>query len=449
MDQTGVLRLQGVVQHYDWGGRDFIPGLLGVANPDGEPFAELWIGAHPKAAALANPAGAAIAGIPIPLDRLIAQAPKAILGPSAGHFEGRLPYLFKVLDVAKMLSIQAHPTRAQAKEGFARENAAGISLQAKERNYKDDNHKPEVAVALTEFWMLHGFRPLEQIAEILAAVPELHSIMPGFAARLAQAGEETRARHHLLRDLYSSAMTMPQEQVDGLIGALLARLKAKDSPRKDTPDYWALRAAKDFPLAGGHYDRGIFSIYLLNLVHLMPGQGSFQPAGVLHAYLEGVNVELMANSDNVLRGGLTPKHVDVPELLRILSFESGAPPTLNGDPVSDTERAYRTPAEEFELSRIALRAGQEYAGHPAQGPDSILVLDDSATLTAPGQSLSLPRGSIVLAPWNLRYVLKTRAGGAVLFKASLPQSSGDASNKTEGSHESNATAPSARSKPLA
>ncbi len=143
-----------------------------------------------------------------------------------------------------------------------------------------------------------------------------------------------------------------------------------------------MRAAENFPLPGGHRDRGIFSVYLLNLVHLQPGQGTFQPAGVLHAYLEGVNVELMANSDNVLRGGLTTKHVDVPELLNILTFEGGTPEVFDGHQVSAQERVYRTPAEEFELSRIALPAHGRYAGEATYGPKALLVLHGSATLTA-------------------------------------------------------------------
>ena len=210
MHEIGVLKLHGAVQHYDWGGYDFIPDLLDVTNSERRPFAELWMGAHPLA-----PATADVAGVAILLDRLIAEEPDEILGPSASaRCGGKLPYLFKVLDVAKMLSIQAHPTKKQAKEGFARENADGIDLQAAERNYKDENDKPEVAVALTEFWMLHGFRPLEQIAEALRNVPELRSIMPDFPKRLVQAGDATQARCDLLCDLYSTVMTMPQERVD-------------------------------------------------------------------------------------------------------------------------------------------------------------------------------------------------------------------------------------------
>ena len=233
-------------------------------------------------------------------------------------------------------------------------------------------------MALTEFRMLHGFRPLEQIAETVGQTPELGSLLDGFAQRLAAAGHDHDARRGLLRELYSNVMTMPQEQVDSVLSSLLSRLRANPPSDKDSPDYWALRAADNFPLPEGHLDRGIFSIYLLNLVHLQPGQGTFQPAGVLHAYLEGVNVELMANSDNVLRGGLTTKHVDVPELLKILTFEGGTPEVFDGVPVSGGhERVYRTPAEEFELSRISLAPRSRYTGEATYGPKALLVLHGS------------------------------------------------------------------------
>ena len=247
MVEAGVLRLQGVVQHYDWGGYHFIPDLLEMENATRRPFAELWIGAHAKAPSIVE-----LADGPEPLDELIAEAPDAILGQAANaHFGGRLPYLFKILDAHKMLSIQAHPTLAQARLGFARENAEGISLEASCRNYKDDNHKPEIGVALTEFWMLHGFRPLEQIAQSFSATPELCALMPGFPQRLVEAGHhDHEARRGLLRELYSNVMTMPQEQVDHLLNGLLARLLAKPLTDKNSPDYWALRAAVEFSLAG-------------------------------------------------------------------------------------------------------------------------------------------------------------------------------------------------------
>jgi mannose-6-phosphate isomerase len=417
MVEEGVLTLQGVVQHYDWGGYDFIPDLLGLENPTRQPFAELWIGAHTKAPSIAD-----VGGVQEPLDQLIAEEPDAILGPAAlAHFGARLPYLFKILDVHKMLSIQAHPTLSQAREGFARENAAGIPVEAGNRNYKDNNHKPEIGVALTEFWMLHGFRPLEQMAEIMAQTPELGALMPGFPRRLAETGHDHGGRRSLLRELYSTVMTAPQEQVDLLLNGLLSRLQTKPVCDKDSADYWALRAAENFPLPGGHRDRGIFSVYLLNLVHLRPGQGTFQPAGVLHAYLEGVNVELMANSDNVLRGGLTTKHVNVEELLNILTFEGGTPHVFDGEPSSGHERVYRTPAEEFELSRISLGPHGRYAGEAAYGPKTLLVLRGSAMVTAGGRSTSLSRGSIAFLPGGTQFFIQAQAEEIVIFQAALPR----------------------------
>jgi mannose-6-phosphate isomerase len=417
MADEGVLRLQGVVQHYDWGGHNFIPDLLGIENASGRPFAELWIGAHTKAPSIAK-----VNGGQEPLDELIAENPVAILGAAANtRFRGRLPYLFKILDVHKMLSIQAHPTLVQAREGFARENAESVNPESGGRNYKDDNHKPEIGVALTEFWLLHGFRPLEQIAETLSQNPELGALMPEFASELAAAGHDHDIRRGLLRTLYSNVMTMPQDRVDSLLERLLSRLRAAPSNNKDSADFWALRAAENFPLPGGHLDRGIFSVYLLNLVHLHPGQATFQPAGVLHAYLEGVNVELMANSDNVLRGGLTTKHVDVPELLRILTFEGGTPEVFAGSVINEQERIYRTPAEEFELHRLSIAARDRYTGEATYGPKALLVLQGSGTVTAAGRSLSIKRGSIAFAPCGTQFVLESGAEDLVVFQAGLPR----------------------------
>ena len=412
--EIGVLRLHGAVQHYAWGGCDFIPGLLGIANNERIPFAELWMGAHPNGPATTN-----VAGRDVPLDRLIAEAPDKILGSATStHFGGRLPYLFKVLDVAKMLSIQAHPTKKQAEEGFARESAEGIDLQDAERTYKDDNDKPEVAVALTDFWMLHGFRPLEQIAEMFRTVPELHSIMPDFPAKLVRTETTVQARRVLLQDLYHTVMTVPQDSADLLLNALITRLATIDTSDKNDPSHWVTRALETF--CPGHCDRGIFSIYLLNLVHLRPGQGTFQRAGTLHAYLEGVTVELMGNSDNVLRGGLTPKHVDVPGLMRIVSFDSGPPVIMNGLHAGASECVYQTSSDEFELSSINLASGAPYLGNTAQGPDTIIVLSGGAILAANGQSTALRRGSIVLVSFGVHYVVHASGDRASFFKASVP-----------------------------
>jgi len=418
MKSDRLFKLQGVVQHYDWGGFDFIPKLLGQSHPSGRPCAELWMGSHAN-----GPALVLNGEYLFPLPDLIASAPREILGESvAARFENCLPYLFKVLDARKMLSIQAHPTLGQAAAGFAAEEKAGVPLNAATRNYKDRNHKPEVHVALTDFWMLHGFRPLEDIADSLETVVELRPLMPDFRERLKIAGNDPAMRALLLRMLYERVMTMPQDQVDQLLNPLLRRLKKQPTADKDDPDFWAARAAREFPLPDGHRDRGIFSIYLLNLVRLKPGEATYQSAGTLHAYLEGVNVELMANSDNVLRGGLTPKNIDVPELLRVLNFSDGKPEIIHGKSASAVETIFPTPAAEFQLSRIQLGDKQSFRSGTRNGPDFLIVLNGAVTARCGNDSLHLKSGEIMLAPQSTSYALETTGESALVFKASIPPS---------------------------
>jgi mannose-6-phosphate isomerase len=318
-----------------------------------------------------------------------------------------------------MLSIQAHPTIAQAQAGFEAEEAAGVPLKASTRNYKDRNHKPEVHVALTDFWMLHGFRPLEEIAGSLQSVQELRALMPDFGSRLQAADPSARAA--LLRELYERVMTMPQTEVDSFLNPLIARLEKESPKNKDLPDFWALRAAREFPLPDGYRDRGIFSIYLLNLVRLKPGQATYQSAGTLHAYLEGVNVELMANSDNVLRGGLTPKNVDVPELMRVLRFDEGKVDIIHGRDVGNGETVFPTPAEEFELSRIQCGPGESYQSGHRNGPDILIVMEGEITASFHGETLQLKAGESIFAPQSASYEISCPSGMAVVFKASVPR----------------------------
>jgi len=409
-----LLPLEGAVQHYAWGGARFLPDLLGAPNPEARPWAELWLGAHPSA-----PARARLGDRVEPLDQLVARNPARLLGPrAASMLGGRLPYLLKVLDARQMLSLQVHPSRAQAVEGWARENAAGVPLDAPHRCYRDDNHKPEVHVALTDFWMLHGFRPLEEIEEETRRTPEIGALMPGFRERL-RCATSPGARRALLRDLYAGAMTMPQERANVLLDALLERAR----PEHGDPDargHWALRAAEEYPLPGGGRDRGIFSLYLLNLVRLRPGEGTYQPAGTLHAYLQGANVELMASSDNVLRGGLTPKHVDVAELLRTLDFADGRPEVLRGEERPPCGHVYRTAAEEFELSRIPLAPGATCALCAQEGPDTLVTIEGAAEARAGDHVAPMPRGAALFVPWGVAYSLRATAGVAVVFRAAVP-----------------------------
>lgn len=395
-----IFPIKGVVQHYAWGGKSFIPNLLGVENGKNQPFAELWMGTHHRGTAIVEKSGQH-------LSEVIAAHPKSILGDSVSEkFGHRLPYLFKVLDVQKMLSIQTHPTKAAAELGFKRENEAEIPLTAFHRNYKDDNHKPEVMVALTDFWLLHGFQSLEAIDNMLKNIPEFQILQNHF-------------QNENVRELYQFIMEMPQEQVDTILAPLEKRLKPEfenNQLEKSSPDYWAAMAFQDYT-RNGHYDRGIFSIYLYNLVKIEKGKGIFQAAGVPHAYLEGVNMELMANSDNVFRGGLTPKHIDVRELLQHLVFEPVTPKILNGKTISETETVFPTPAPDFQLSRIDLKDGQE-ANYSSDSAEILIVMEGKIGVKEKGANFIRKKGEVFFVAANTIYSLKANSE-SILFKAAV------------------------------
>lgn len=401
---ASILRLKGTVQHYAWGGTDFIPHLLNLENRTGEPFAEYWLGAHDNAPSqVCLPQGESI-----PLNQLIRRDPPRYLGEATARRFGRLPYLFKILDVHDMLSIQVHPTKEEAEKGFALENAAGIPLQAPERNYKDDNHKPEVMVALSEFWLLHGFLPADRLRQTLVAVPELNELLPVF-------------ENGGYRSLYRYVMELPQEQVNRMLHPLLKRLiplYEQGKLQKTEPDFWAARAACSGITGQGNTDRGIFSIYFFNIVQAQPGEAVFQAAGIPHAYLEGRNMELMANSDNVLRGGLTPKHVDVTELLKHIRFEGITPQLLEGESADTFEKLYPCPVPDFVIGKIAIDRAAKYANR-AFSLEILITLEGSAALKAGGDTLSLERGEAALVTSGTGYTLTTE-GEAVVFKASCP-----------------------------
>lgn len=391
--------LKGAVQHYDWGGYEYIPTLIGVDNPAQKPFAELWMGAHTSAPSLVIQNNATV-----PLDKLIAKEPKAILGDKViTHFGEQLPFLFKILDVRKMLSIQAHPTKSQAEQGFQRENDLGIPLTASNRTYKDVNHKPEVMLALTDFWLLHGFKSLAAIERTLNEVPEFQDLRPWFSTQQ-------------ISTLYQHIMEMPQETVDTILRPLQNRLEKQAPTDKSSPDYRALQAFQEYARPDGSLDRGIFSIYLFNLVYLRPGEAIYQGAGVPHAYLEGVNVELMANSDNVFRGGLTTKHIDVPELLKSLLFEPIEPAIIKGESLSDTETVYFTPAPDFELAKIELNNGVSYENQGVYAPEIFIVLEGKAILNT---ATTIAKGEILLVTPGTNYTLAANEA-TVLCRATVP-----------------------------
>jgi mannose-6-phosphate isomerase len=377
---TTVYPLDNPIQDYAWGSRTAIAEFLGRPNLSQRPEAELWLGAHPKA-----PSRALAEGGPRPLDELIRSDPAGMLGPGvADRFGGELPFLLKVLAAAEPLSIQCHPDAEQARAGFERENRLGLPLAAFERNYRDPHHKPELVTALTPFSALKGFRPVPEIVRLLAplAGPELQPRV----LDLEWAGDEA-ALERLFAFLLSLDATTRGRVVAAAVAGAVTR--GGDDPAYD----WVVRLAEKHP-----GDVGVLSPVLLNLLVLEPEEAVYVSAGELHAHLEGTALEIMANSDNVLRGGLTPKHVDVAELLRIARFRAGPPERIRPEPVSDRERVYRTPAVEFELGLVDVEPGRACESLPGRGVELLLGLEGDASLVAEGRSVSVAKGRSAFVP---------------------------------------------------
>ena len=363
--EQGVFSLKGLVQNYSWGGFDFLPSFLGLPNDSHQPFAEYWMGAHPNHSAVVGSNGE-------PLSGLIERNKEIYLGKRLSSEFDSLPFLLKILDVRQMLSIQVHPDMKGAVEGFEREDQKGVPLTAPHRNYKDRNHKPELMVALGDFWLLHGFKDKKSLAGILHSVPELNFLQQVFEDGGYKA-------------LYEKVMLMPPEEVNEHLQPLVKRilpLYENHTLEKNQEDFWAARAALHF-CKEGRYDRGIFSIYFFNLLHLKKGEGIFQKAGLPHAYLEGLNVEVMANSDNVLRAGLTDKHIDVAELMKHVEFKQTIPVII---PKKDNSHTiYHSPAREFELHQYELKK-DDPIHFKTSSPEIILVLEGNVDIIPGGET---------------------------------------------------------------
>ncbi len=347
-------KLHGVHRHYDWGGTQYIPQLMQLKNDQNKPFAEYWMGAHASAPAIIDTDQFGS----IALDQLL-QKDKSL---------GNLPYLYKILDVASMLSIQVHPNKSDAAIGFEKEEKAGISLTASNRNYKDKNHKPEVMVALSDFWLLHGFLAPALMQKRLNEFQPFKGLVNAFA-------------NDDYKNLYQHFMQLETADSDAILIPLLEEAVASvknGSVDKMHPHWWANKYYQGV-VPSAHVDKGIFSIYILNIVYIPKNHGIFQGAGLLHAYLEGQNIELMANSDNVLRGGLTPKHVDMNELMQHVLFKPTYPAVMEGTPINPTEVNYPCPVSDFGLSKLAIKAGESYTIH-TQSIEMLLVMEGQMEL---------------------------------------------------------------------
>ncbi|MEW5758864.1 MAG: mannose-6-phosphate isomerase, class I [Candidatus Omnitrophota bacterium] len=444
-----AVRLDCPVQHYAWGqkGDDAAIARLLGKDPGDKPWAELWLGAHPNAPAVAiiNVDGQ---DVRVPLDALIGQAQTAVIGRGS---DGLL-YLMKMLTAKQILSLQGHPNKAQAKAGFARENAAGKAIDAPDRNYKDANHKPELIMALGDFYALRGFRPVAILGNMLSFLGHqegrFDDLIKDDVAILRNESNSPDERKAALKRIYTTIMTMDQDIVNKICSFLetdISNRAKKQQLTKDDIDYWVLRAIEQYK-QGDNYNRGIIIMILLNLVHLKPGKAMYLPAGELHAYLEGEGVEVMVSSDNVVRGGLTPKHVDVDQLLEVLTFDAGEPEILEGE-VAGVERIYKTPAEEFELSVITVNEENVYNAPTDHSADMLLVMDGEVSVFEGGREHKLSKGSVLLVPAaSNAYTIR---GKGTIYKTSVPRAdrqggvtNGDGSEQAGGSERGSSGAAS-------
>jgi mannose-6-phosphate isomerase len=397
-----ISALKNSVMAYEWGSSTFIQDLTGDSSFRGRAIAELWMGAHPLA-----PSRVMVDNEWKPLDLLVAQDPVSILGGSAAErFSNRIPFLFKVLAAERPLSVQVHPNMEQARQGFSRENGLGIPLEAPSRTYRDENHKPEILCALSSFQCLKGFRPIREMLDLME-----QAIPPG------------RGNLELLRDspdpeglrrIFSRFMQMEPEAQRSLVKDVV--VKAGERSVSSEPAFsWIVDLDREYP-----GDIGVLSPLFLNVLELEPGEAIHVRAGEPHSYLRGVGMELMTNSDNVLRGGLTSKHVDVEELLSIVDFVTGPPETMIPAEGEAGERMYPTPAEEFVLSVIDVDEEHPYEGPGDRGAEILIVMEGEGSITDPEREEPLPmsRGDSAVVPACVTdYRIK---GKATIYKAAIP-----------------------------
>ena len=398
-----IYRLTGQVQHYAWGGKNYIASLIGLNSAKEQPCAEWWLGAHPSAPSdIENVTGKQS------LIEFLSQNPTALGQASRQQFGDELPYLLKILDVEKPLSIQLHPTKEQAEKGFEAENAKGVSLTDSTRIYKDRNHKPEMMIALSDFWLLHGFKIKSQILATLNVRPSLQPL----AEKL---GKQS------LAEFYADVMLADQST---LANWLLPIIEVNQQPYKngeltlDNPDYWVLYTMEAMAISPEKLDTGLVCFYLFNIVHLKEGEGIFQDAGIPHAYLRGQNVELMACSDNVIRGGLTPKYVDIAELLKIVDCREVTPQIISAAPQNQSEFTYKTPVKDFALAQIRVEP-QQHTELNLQSAGILLVMQGELKIQEKSTALTLKQGESAFITADSNVEIMSEKGGYA-FLAKLP-----------------------------
>ena len=392
-----MFKISGTVRNYGWGGQSFIPELLGFSNDQAKPCAEYWLGAHESApSTILDDENSGK-----PITELISLNPEGVLGAKLSGKCHALPFLFKVLDVKDMLSIQVHPSKESAEVGFEAEDAAGIPVDAPDRNYRDRNHKPELMVALSDFWLLHGFKSAEDIRTVLL---QRKCYQP-----MIQILDESG-----VKGLFEWALS-EVSVTESVSRSLLEVLEKEAECAKSSPEYWIWKWTRN-PEAT---HRGLLVILMMNVVNIPKGEAIFQSAGIIHAYLEGQNIEIMANSDNVLRGGLTEKHMDVEELIKHTRFETINPAEsmIPATAVNEFEKWYDAPVEDFLLSEINL-SGESITACKSDGFEIFFVFDGSVTVTSDQDpALIVSKGEAFAVTYGSEIQLSSRGCNSRIFRA--------------------------------
>ena len=393
---------------YNWGGTHLIPETLGFIPEPGTPYAEYWITTHHKA-----PAQLLLSdGSTLALEEAINTNQVRVLGKDVAQKYGDLPFLFKLLDAEEMLSVQLHPTKKQAEIGFEEENKKGIPLTDDKRTYKDNNQKFEICVALGDFWLLNSFMPKDKLKKSLSEVKVLNFLLPLFSD-----GDYKKLYTHVMVD-------MTDEEVNEMLETLAKRiipLYEANRLEKENPDYWAAKAMKYMDMLNGNFDRGLFSIYFLNMLHLKKGEAAKQGSGVLHAYLHGPIIEVMTTSDNVVRAGITSKYIDIDALMKLTNFEGAEPTIILGK--KDTEREeenYHFLTDIFTVSKILLEKDKPYK-NKSYSAEILIGLEGVATISAYGKTLQLGKGNSIIVFADTEYEITGNENDTV-YKTSVPAS---------------------------
>jgi mannose-6-phosphate isomerase len=395
--------LKNPIREYAWGSRSAIQDLLDLPeDARSRPMAELWMGAHPTA-----PSRVWDGHTWVRLDRAIEQDAEGLLGrETAETFDRVLPFLFKVLAAEQPLSIQIHPGAESAKAGFQRENREGVPLDDPRRTYKDPFHKPELLCALDRFCVLQGFRPVEETLRMLVRVAG-----SSLFKEIQELKEQPNAEG--LRRLFSTLMGLDPQRREVVTGEAVRC--AIQHAGEDEVFSWMARLGETYP-----GDIGILSPVLMNLVTLSPGEAIYVGAGEVHAYLQGVALEIMANSDNVIRGGLTPKHVNQAELLRNVRFQPGPVDLLRPEEQSSGGRVYACPAREFLLTRIPVSMKRDRVHQGSGSVEILFCLKGACGVTdlETGREIVVSRGNALLV--SAAVEAYRMQGEATLYRASVP-----------------------------